>query len=267
MAESEEHQWQFEFRSDPGRIRELNEDSCLCEPSIALWVVADGMGGHSCGEVASQKAVTSIKSSCASGMALPDAIQQAHNDILHAAADGEGADGMGTTVVAMQSNGSQFSLAWVGDSRAYSWEPQAQNLSLLTSDHSLVERLLSAGLISKEEAKTHPQRHLITQCLGSKELEKLKVDQIHLNWEPNQVLMLCSDGLNEELTESDMKTIFTAEKSLDKTADRLLRMALNKGGQDNISIILIRSPVGTPKGLSGILYNLKTGLKKLFGKH
>ncbi len=267
MADSDDHKWQYEWRSDPGRIRELNEDSCLCVPELALWVVADGMGGHSCGEVASHKAISSIKSSCANGESLSTAIQQAHNDILQAASDGEGADGMGTTVVALQSEGPEYHLAWVGDSRAYLWEPQLGKLSLLTSDHSLVERLLSAGLISNDEAKNHPQRHLITQCLGSRELKTVKVDELKQSWEPEQVILLCSDGLNEELTEADMKTVFSAQPELDKTADRLLRMALNKGGQDNISVILIRSPISVPVGLAGLFFRFKMKLRKIFTKH
>ncbi len=262
MQQDSQPQWHFECRSDPGRVRELNEDSCLCEPDMGLWVVADGMGGHSCGEVASALAIKSIKDGCLAGQSLSASIQQAHKDILAAAAEGKGADGMGTTAVAVQHRGEEFTVAWVGDSRAYIWQPDIQRLTQITQDHSLVARLLSAGLISKEEAKSHPQRHLITQCLGSRELEQVKVDEVTFNWEPGQVLLLCSDGLTEELTDGDMKTIFSAQSDLAKTADRLLRMALNKGGQDNISMVLLRSPVLAPSGLAGLVYQVRKWFRK-----
>ncbi|PWK51838.1 PP2C family protein-serine/threonine phosphatase [Pleionea mediterranea] len=263
MEQNQSLNWQYVCRTDPGKVRELNEDSCLCEPELGLWVVADGMGGHSCGEVASHQAIESIKQECAAGKSVSEAIQQAHFDILKAAESGEGADGMGTTAVALKHNGSGFSMNWVGDSRGYLWQPKKKRLTQLTQDHSLVERLLSAGLISQEESKSHPQRHLITQCLGSKELKQVKVDTTRYQWEPEQVILLCSDGLTEELTEQDMITIFSAQSDLDITADRLLRMALNKGGQDNISIILLRSPIELPKGLKGLWYRLSLMARKL----
>jgi protein phosphatase len=121
-------------------------------------------------------------------------------------------------------------------------------------------------LISQAEAKTHPQRHLITQCLGSKELEKVKVDTLEHHWQPEQVILLCSDGLTEELTDVDMKTIFAAQTDSDKTANRLLRMALNKGGQDNITLILLDSPLAKPRGLAGLWYKLKCWIKRTFRK-
>jgi len=266
VQQTETSGWQFVFRTDPGRIRELNEDNCLCEPELDLWCVADGMGGHSCGEVASAVAVSSIGEATRNQVALSEAIQMAHKDILDAARDGKGADGMGTTIVALRGKGDSYEIAWVGDSRAYLWRPRMQKLIQLTQDHSLVERLLTAGLISKDEAKSHPQRHLITQCLGSKELEAVKVDVIQKAWEPDDVVLLCSDGLTEELTDDDMKTIFTAQPDLDKTADRLLRMALNKGGQDNISFVLLRSPIVKPSGFAGIVFSIKRLFLGLTGK-
>ncbi|NVJ62058.1 MAG: serine/threonine-protein phosphatase [Gammaproteobacteria bacterium] len=258
-------QWYFEFRSDPGKVRELNEDACLCEPNLGLWVVADGMGGHSCGEVASAMAISSIRSSIKEGRSLSEAVQQAHHDILKAASEGNGADGMGTTVVALQDFGNFFTVAWVGDSRAYLWQDDRRVLTQITQDHSLVERLLSSGLINEQEAKVHPQRHLITQCLGSKELDEVKVSTVTKDWEPEQIVLLCSDGLTEELTDADMSTIFAAQPELDKISDRLLRTALNKGGQDNISMIVVRSPRSKPTGMAGIIYSLKVKFRRLFG--
>ncbi|MEE4246309.1 MAG: protein phosphatase 2C domain-containing protein, partial [Kangiellaceae bacterium] len=224
MPQTESAKWSFQYRTDPGKVRELNEDAYYCDSGLGLWIVADGMGGHSCGEVASALAVESIKSAVFNQLALSDAIQSAHEDILNAVNQGTGAEGMGTTVVALQDFGDTCQIGWVGDSRAYLWDQALGKLTQLTHDHSLVERLLSAGLISQAEAKTHPQRHLITQCLGSKELEKVKVDTLEHSWQPEQVILLCSDGLTEELTDVDMKTIFAAQTDSDKTANRLLRM-------------------------------------------
>ena len=149
----------------------------------------------------------------------------------------------------------------MGDSRAYLWEPLAGCLERVSQDHSLVERLVSAGLISEDEAKVHPQRHLITQCLGSKELAQLNVDEIRFHWQPEQVLMLCSDGLTEELSDKDMTTIFSEHSDIQNLADELLNRALNKGGQDNISFILLKSPLAAPVGVSGLIYQVKSKIK------
>ncbi len=260
---SDDNPWQFEFRSDPGKVRELNEDSYFCDPSLGLWIVADGMGGHSSGEVASALAVETVKACVVAGESLVNAVEKAHEAILEAAAQDIGNDGMGTTIVVVKSDGIQYEVAWVGDSRVYLFNPFLEKLEQLTQDHSLVERLLSAGLISHDEAKVHPQRHLITQCLGSKELKSLKVDRLSQIWESGTTLLMCSDGLTEELSDAEMLELCMAQTELDVTANRMLRMALNKGGQDNITFVLLKSPVKAPKGVGAMIYKIKNNWRKL----
>ncbi|MCO7227396.1 Stp1/IreP family PP2C-type Ser/Thr phosphatase [Pleionea sp. CnH1-48] len=257
-------QWAYVAKTDSGRVRELNEDSYFCDEEMGLWIIADGMGGHSCGEVASAIAVRSIYDSCQKQVPADEAIQKAHEDVLAASKKVQGADGMGTTVVMAQCDEQSISVAWVGDSRAYLWNRRTKKLLQISQDHSLVERLISAGLISAAEAKNHPQRHLITQCLGSKELAQLNVDQANHFWEPDQVLLLCSDGLTEELSDSDMQQIFASDMGLEATSERLMDQALNHGGQDNITFILLESPLNKPEGLMKAVYTAKKWGRKLF---
>ncbi len=250
--------------TDSGKVRELNEDACFCSAEEGLWIVADGMGGHSCGEVASALAVASVRESCLNGSDMSLAIQKAHHDVLTAAKNDASADGMGTTIVtAKANNDDQCLISWVGDSRAYLWDKSLNTLKQLTRDHSLVERLLEAGLISENEAKIHPQRHMITQCLGSKELESLQVDEVAFQWQPEQILLLCSDGLTEELSDEDITMFFTSTSDIKKLSEQLLTTALNNGGQDNISLVLLKSPCKPPEGWQRLFYNMKNWIKRL----
>ena len=232
---------QYAQITDVGCVRELNEDSLFCNDH--LWLVADGMGGHACGEVASQLAAETIAAEFSETADLPGAIEKAHRRIVEAAQSDNGQFGMGTTVVAATSNNEKYEVSWVGDSRAYLWDNIRDRLSQLSEDHSLIMRLIKSGLISKEDAQNHPQRHMITQCLGSVEIEQVKVDSVFGEWQAGQQILLCSDGLSDDVSESQIAEILRLEVSNEEKLEKLTQAAKNFGGKDNISIVLIDSPV------------------------
>ncbi len=235
--------------TDVGCVRELNEDSLYCGEN--LWLVADGMGGHACGEIASKLAADTIADEFAETEQLNAPIQSAHKKILQAAENGVGQAGMGTTVVAVTSNDNDFEVAWVGDSRAYLWSGKRLRLTQLTEDHSLIVRLVKTGLITKEDAKTHPQRHMITQCLGSTEIKEPQIDSCAHRWLPEQQILLCSDGLSDDVSEAEISEILTLEVDNQQKLEKLVAIAKEKGGRDNISLILIDSPVQAKSSIWG----------------
>jgi len=232
--------------TDVGAVRELNEDSLYYSDN--LWIVADGMGGHACGEVASRIAIEEIADHYQSTGLLDDAIQLAHHKIIDTSQQNITQSGMGTTVVALANTEQGFEIAWVGDSRAYLWEIKKQRLTQLTEDHSLIVRLIKSNLISAEDAKTHPQRHMITQCLGSLEVAQLQVDNYQGQWKYNQQILLCSDGLTDELSKQEIADIMKQDITVQSKMSTLVEAAKQAGSKDNISIIIIDSPLAEPAG-------------------
>jgi len=242
MEQETEFQFEYAESSDVGCVRELNEDSIYSQSG--MWVVADGMGGHACGEVASAMAVEEVVEYYKEFALLDDAIQSAHLDIKEAGElETRGKLGMGTTVVAMVADKLNYKIAWVGDSRAYLWDGVSGNLMQISRDHSLMTRLIDSGLITAKDAMTHPQRHLITQCVGSVEVELLKVDMIDREWDYKQQVLLCSDGLTDEVTEEQISEIMAADLSNSEKVAELIDKAKQAGGRDNISVIIIDSPI------------------------
>lgn len=242
-----------------GNVRANNEDAFCRQPEMGLWVVADGMGGHEAGEVASAIAIESITRKLRQGKTLKEAIQSAHESILNGGRKGLGAKGMGSTVVAVHSNDSHYLVAWVGDSRAYLWtrlNERSGTLEQLTTDHSYVQMLVKAGAISAEEANHHPDRNVITQCLGSLELPSVSVDTIERAWQPHQWLVLCSDGLTDELEDDQIKAILAISPTVEAAAHSLLREALASGGRDNTTIAIIGRKEAAS---SGSLWDSMTG--------
>lgn len=229
-----------------GHRRDNNEDSFLSLPEQGLWLVADGMGGHEAGEVASAIVRETLQSQPHNR--LSDAIQKSHRAVVEAAAQGRGAPGMGSTVVALHSEGHQYEVAWVGDSRAYLWTHNAEGgrLERLTTDHSYVQMLLASGAIGEEEVENHPEKNIITQCLGSSELSEVEVDSVQGQWEPEQWILLCSDGLTDELDDGDIARILWTSRTPRWAVRRLLRKALTRGGRDNITLQIVQSPL-TPR--------------------
>lgn len=238
---------EYSATTHPGLLRDNNEDTYLCLPEAGLWLVADGMGGHEAGEVASAivRDTVSQKIKTNPNAELGSSIQAAHKAILHSAASGIGAIGMGSTVVALQSRDKYFQIAWVGDSRAYLWTPDRKGgrLERLSTDHSYVQMLVEKGVITPEEADGHPEKNIITQCLGMQELDQVAVDLVQGQWQQNQWILLCSDGLTDEMNDKNIAQILSdADNSL-TAVDQLLHAALTNGGHDNITLQIIESPV------------------------
>lgn len=259
VEEKPQYQFHSQQKTDAGCVRELNEDSLTSLPG--LWIVADGMGGHACGEVASALAIAEISHHYESSGSLSDAIQSAHNKIAQAGRANNNQSGMGTTVVAMSADEQQYQIAWVGDSRAYLWDNNMSQLTQISEDHSLIVRLINAGLISIEDAANHPQRHMITQCLGSEELQEVTVDVVENNWKENQQIILCSDGLTDEVPDETIAQIMAMKITVEEKIDSLVKTAKNAGGRDNISVIIVDSPL---KYSESIFSNLKHYFKRIF---
>jgi protein phosphatase len=230
----------YAVQTEVGKVRDHNEDCYRVNTALGLYIIADGMGGHASGEVASKIAVDTIELQVDKGMSLKSAIECAHSEIIEGVKSGAGKSGMGTTVIAAQLKENNYTLAWVGDSRAYLWD---ENLVQLSSDHSLVQMLIDSGQITKAEARVHPRKNIIYQNLGSKEIEKFQVSQKQGLLYKNQKLILCSDGLSDELDDDEIsKIIKQAVQQEDSNKDivtQLIDAALKNGGRDNVTVIIV----------------------------
>jgi PPM family protein phosphatase len=245
---------EYSAATNVGRRRDNNEDTYLSLPEQGLWLVADGMGGHEAGEVASAIVRDTLLNQ--SYRNLSEAIQNSHRAVVKAAAEGQGAPGMGSTVVALRSRDYHYEVAWVGDSRAYLWThtPEGGRLERLTTDHSYVQMLLASGAIGEEEVDNHPEKNIITQCLGSSELPEVQVDAVQGQWLPGQWILLCSDGLTDELDDQHIARILCDSRQNHRRALQLLmRAALARGGRDNITLQVVQSPL-TPNSRWSILW-------------
>lgn len=253
------HPLEFSAATHPGLKRDNNEDCFLSVPESGLWLVADGMGGHEAGEVASaivrdtmDKLVHESKA-----FSLDDAIQLSHRAILASASKGIGANGMGSTVVALLSYKKNYQVAWVGDSRAYLWtrNEEGGQLTRLSNDHSYVQMLFSSGAISADEVDNHPDKNIITQCLGMQELHEVNVDLRPGQWQKDQWILLCSDGLSDELSDAEIAHVLKSCANTSQAVNRLLNEALQSGGSDNITVQIIASPISDKLPIPHKLWN------------
>ncbi len=225
--------------TDTGRQREANEDSYFAGPP--LFAVADGMGGAQAGEVASQIAVEAFAGISDDGEAPPEDLlrrtaQDANQKIFDLAQGDETRSGMGTTLTAALVRGDEISFGHVGDSRAYVFRDG--KLKQITNDHSLVEELRRQGRLTRDQAAEHPQRSVITRALGPE--PQVQVDTMTFRAQPGDVFMLCSDGLTTMLSDEDLLAVLSREADLDRTARRLVKAANDRGGRDNITVVLFR---------------------------
>lgn len=227
-----------------GRIREINEDNYLAGRTI--FAVADGMGGHAAGEVASEAALqplreidgTSYRDPLAATEALARAVSQANDVVLDKAAADPELRGMGTTLTTVMVRGSRLHLAHVGDSRAYLL--RGGILQLLTEDHTLVNQLVKEGRLTEEQAATHPQRSVITRAIGVEAGVQVDTMTDPLELAPGDQVLLCSDGLTGPVSESLIAEILAHEKDGDVACRRLIDAANAGGGPDNITCVLLR---------------------------
>ncbi len=230
---------EFGHLSHVGLRRELNEDTYYGDADLGLWLVADGMGGHDYGEVASAIARETIVSEIRAGRSISEAIRKADEEIIKASSERGESLPMGTTIVVVRVNNKKFDLAWVGDSRAYLWDGE---LTQISSDHSYVQELIDQGAITSEQARSHPHRNVVTQALGVTEPDNLKIESIGGELRPGMQILLCSDGLTEEVSDAQIARLMAhTELSAQECVDHLVAAALDGGGSDNITVLLLRA--------------------------
>ncbi|CAG37303.1 PP2C family protein-serine/threonine phosphatase [Desulfotalea psychrophila] len=234
---------QFCQITDIGRVRDHNEDSLMSDADRGVWVIADGMGGYEAGEVASAIVVEAFSRLSAEGMALSEVLAETHHCIHRAVEQGQGSAGMGSTAVSLKLIGSNYEIAWVGDSRAYLYDNHS--LIQLTRDHSYVQQLVDAGAITTEEAVAHPQRNAISQALGA-EMKEVKPDSVKGRLGKGDRLLLCSDGLTSELSDAEIASILSLNQSPETILQQLVQAANDRGGSDNITIIMVDAPEDAP---------------------
>lgn len=220
--------------TDIGRVRERNDDSYLVEEP--LFAVADGMGGHKGGDVASQLALETLEAGFREqGGGLAQLIRDANGAVLERSRSDSAVRGMGTTLTAVVMKGTSALFAHVGDSRAYLL--RAGDLRQLTEDHTLVARMVRSGEISAAEAEVHPHRSVLTRALGTE--ADVDVDEFDVALTDGDRLLLCSDGLTGMVTEEQIVAILSAAPDPQDAADRLVRAANRAGGVDNITVMVL----------------------------
>lgn len=218
--------------SDVGNRYTVNEDEIGWNKPKGLYFIADGMGGHAGGDVASD--IVSRELLSASG-SLIDSIMQAHRSICTAAQADSSLQGMGSTVVASKIQFDQCELGWVGDSRAYLW--RSGGLRQLTEDHSLVQAMLNSGEITPDQARNHQYKHVILQTLG---VDTPIPSRLIFELVPGDWLLLCSDGLTDELSDTEISDILKTSRNAAEAESALVSAALAKIGRDNISVMILR---------------------------
>jgi len=247
----------YQALTDVGRKRKGNEDSLMANPEQGLFVVADGMGGHAAGEVASKVAVDSINEFVCltggdeeitwpfgldegisyDGNRLKTAIRYANRKVLDAVMEKAEYEGMATTVAAILVDGATVNLAHVGDSRVYLYRDG--ELKQLTSDHSWVNEQLESGIISADQARSHPLRNVVTRALGGK--ADLQVDMQSHTLRAGDVLLMCSDGLTTMVPDDEIARVLAeAAGDIQAAGTNLVAAANARGGEDNITVVLLQ---------------------------
>jgi len=226
-------------RSDIGKVRPINEDAYYApEKGECFCAVADGMGGHNAGEVASSMAVQVFSdalrnTSVINGNALRKAVLRANAAVHESSLETDQRSGMGTTFTALAFNGNDAHIAHVGDSRAYLI--RNDSIMRLTLDHTLVEEMVLQGVITPREAKHHPKRNYITRALGT--AEYVEVDLIQIELQPGDVFFLCSDGLSNHVEDKKILEICRMDSGWNEKVSMVVDAALENGGSDNITAL------------------------------
>lgn len=236
------------FMTDKGRVRQNNEDNggiFVNKDGQRLAIVADGMGGHRAGDVASEMTVATLQAMWEQTERIETAdeaenwlrthIKSVNSILFEHARTNEECDGMGTTIEAVIATGLFTTVAHVGDSRSYIANPDG--FQQLTEDHTLVHELVRTGQISEEDAEHHPRKNVILRALGTE--QDVKIDVKTIMFEEGDYLLLCSDGLSGKVTKEDMKGVLESEDSLEKKASTLIMMANENGGEDNITLVIL----------------------------
>jgi PPM family protein phosphatase len=229
---------EFGHGTHVGLRRSRNEDTYYADASLGLFLVADGMGGHQHGEVAAALVRDVVVEQITAGRGLVDAVQLAGERILASARQAQDLLPMGTTIAALRLSETGYEVAWVGDSRIYQWKDQLRQIS---HDHSLVQALVEAGQIDPARAAKHPQRNVLTQALGVTTSEQLHIGMARGQLAVGMNFLLCSDGLTECVDDTAIAHVVSrSDIASQECVDQLLLNALDGGGEDNITAILVR---------------------------
>lgn len=245
------------FKTDPGRVRLLNEDNggiFVNGEGNRLAIVADGMGGHRAGDVASRMTIELLQNAWSKTQNLNTAeqaeewlkiqINEVNRELFtHANAHPE-CDGMGTTIIAAICTNHFVTLAHIGDSRCYLLNESGYKQ--LTEDHSLVYELVRTGQISKEDAENHPRKNVILRALGTE--QTVEIDIITVIFEEGDYLLICSDGLSNKVSEKEMLDILSSGETLETRADSFIKLANHYGGEDNITLVIVEHSTSEESG-------------------
>lgn len=230
---------------DIGKCREINQDYIfVSEKPVGnlpnLFLVADGMGGHKAGDLASEYTVAKVQEAVSGSMQtipyqiLKGAFQYANQRLLEKAGESENYTGMGTTLVAATVKGEEVYIVNVGDSRLYKI---GDRIEQITEDHSLVEEMVRMGEISREQARNHPDKNIITKAIGVS--DNVEPDYFDTELRKGECLLMCSDGLSNMVPDQQIKEIVDMRTDLESCARELIRAANHNGGRDNIAVVLI----------------------------
>lgn len=232
-------------RSHVGRVRKVNEDRVLARSAIGLWAVADGMGGHQRGDLASTMLIDALEGidPMNSGYAfldsVQDAVQQVNRTLVaHARLSAPGSV-IGSTVVALLAYGGHYACLWAGDSRGYLLRDG--RLEQITRDHSMVQEMIDSGALKRSEASAFGRSNVITRAVGVH--DRLALDLHSGPIRDGDQFLLCSDGLTNMVEDHQIAATMTGEPSLEAAADRLLETTLERGAKDNVSMVLIRAMI------------------------
>ncbi|NLW23162.1 MAG: Stp1/IreP family PP2C-type Ser/Thr phosphatase [Tissierellia bacterium] len=237
-------------KTDAGRVRDINQDAYYVSSNeeYPLFIVADGMGGHKAGEVASRmaieiiskKLIESLKNLILDDKGIQDLIKEsiflANEEIYQKSLEDEKFSGMGTTVILAYVTDNKIFIGHVGDSRAYLLRKGV--LHQITQDHTLVEELIKNGSISREEAKHHPQRNIITRAVGTS--KNIDLDLIIEQKYKDDILLLCSDGLTNMLKDEEIRESLLTNKDIQIACEDLIRLSNDRGGYDNITVLAVK---------------------------
>lgn len=240
----------FALKTHPGLVRPLNEDAIGADPSCGLFALADGLGGYNAGEVASVMAISSVLERLSGALvdsriaevnftpdeAIYDTVGEINASIYNAALNSAAFEGMATTLVIAWFLGDRLWVAHTGDSRLYRYRDD--QLEQLTRDHSFSQELLDAGMVTEEEARILPAKNLVTRALGASPEIEPEVQELDVR--SDDLILLCSDGLTEMVGSYEIAGLLAAQADMHETARRLVDLANEAGGRDNVSVIVIK---------------------------
>lgn len=245
------------FKTDRGKVREANEDAAgifYNEANQILAIVADGMGGHKAGEVASELAVSIAKEQWENQEQIDTPaeteewvnhlVDKMNRDIYDYALQKKEYEGMGTTAVITICSDEFVTIAHVGDSRCYIFSDD--QLKQVTNDHSLVNELVRTGQISETDAEQHPRKNVLIRAIGTE--QSTKVDSKTIHWKKHDRLLLCSDGLSNKVSDNELAELLQKMNGIKQLTDELVTLANTRGGEDNITVAVIQNTSSTEVG-------------------